>query len=185
IDHRRSVVNRLFAKFSLLALVLIVLAQPLVAGRIDSSALGFTAPDHREPYRLETGGEGSLRVILRSAFNRSATGVEAENGTAYRDAFRGVDAMRTLEGVAREKLTISSADALVAYDLVEAKGLLAAVADGRGVRFLASQANDEGLSLSAPLIVDAAGRASIGGRWVVEQQDGRTRMRLAIEDANL
>jgi len=179
-------VNRSFAKLSLFALAVLLLAQPLLAGRIDSAAPGFLGTDHREPYRLESGGAaGSLQVVLRAAFNRSASGVQAEHGTAYRDAFRGVDAARTLDGVARETLTISNPDALVAYDLVQAKGLLAAAADGRGVRFLAQDARSEGLTLSAPLVMDAQGRPSIGARWVVEQRDGQTRLRLAVDDANL
>ncbi|HKO55364.1 MAG TPA: hypothetical protein VJ276_05760, partial [Thermoanaerobaculia bacterium] len=173
--------NRSFAKFAIYAVVLVVaLPLPLLARDINQTIQGFVAADYRDAYRLES---SSQRVVLRASFAHSSEAKSAAGGAAYRDAFPGVESLRSDDG--REVLTISDRSALVAYDVAEMSGVLAAVHDGRGVRFLPRNATEAGLAFSEPLVIDAAGRPSVGARWAIENEQGRTRIRLQIDDAML
>ncbi len=167
--------HRAFAKFAIFVLALVA-ALPLLARTIDQTAQGFVAADYRDAYRLEA---GSQRIVLRAAFAHSSEAAKSAGGAAYREAFPGVQALRSESG--SEVLTISDPSALVAYDVAEMSGVVAAVHDGRGVRFVPQNVREAGLAFSEPQVVDAVGRPSFGARWVV---DG-AQIRLQIEDAML
>src|SRR5690349_11847447 len=115
-------------------------ALPLCARDTNSNLPGFLAADYRDAYRLEA---GSQRVVLHAAFAHSSEAAKVAGGTAYRDAFPGVASLRSADG--RETLTISDPAALVAYDVADMRGVLAAVHDGRGVRFMPMNAREAGL----------------------------------------
>ena len=171
--------HRSFAKIATVVLIAVA-ALPLFARDTNSTLHGFLAADYRDAYRLEA---GSQRVVLHAAFAHSSEAAKAAGGAAYRDAFPGVQSFRSADG--RETLTISDPSALVAYDVADMRGVLAAVHDGRGVRFVPMNAREAGLAFSEPELVDAVGRPSFGARWVVDHGNGRTQIRLQIDDAML
>lgn len=74
----------------------------------------------------------------------------------------------------------------IAYRVERAAGVSEIVSEGRGVRFL-SKEDRHVLRLSAPLIIDAAGRPSYAARWTIDRSagEGRIVIRLRIEDRSL
>ncbi|HEV7920766.1 MAG TPA: carboxypeptidase regulatory-like domain-containing protein [Thermoanaerobaculia bacterium] len=173
--------HRSFAKSAIVVVLALAAAFPLLARDTNQTLEGFVAADYRDAYRLEA---GSQRVVLRPAFAHSSEAAKtAAGGAAYREAFPGVQSLRAAGG--REELTISDPSALVAYDVAEMSGVLAAVHDGRGVRFVPMNVREAGLAFSEPEVVDAVGRPSFGARWVIDHASGRTQIRLQLEDAML
>ncbi|MBV9494714.1 MAG: carboxypeptidase regulatory-like domain-containing protein [Acidobacteria bacterium] len=163
-----------------LAIVVLVAAVPLLARNATPQVQGFAAADYRDAWRLE--GEGQ-RVVLRAAFAHSSEAKSVGEGSVYGDPFPGVRSLRTGDG--RETLTIADPAALVAFDVAEMDGVVAAVREGRGIRFLSRNVREAGLAIGEPMLVDAVGRPSFGARWIAETQNGRTQIRLQLEDAML
>jgi hypothetical protein len=126
---------------------------------------------------------GSARVFLRPVTLQHSPAVAEQSGTAFRDAFRGIDALRVASG--SEALLIREAGARtnVAYDLLPATGI-AALGEGRGIRFF-SNGRSTGAALSAPLVIDSRGRPSALAHWTIRQGSEGQRLQLVIEDRKL
>jgi len=125
----------------------------------------------------------SARVFLRPATTRQSAAVTERSGTAFRDAFRGIDALRVDNGGEALLIRDAGARANVAYDLLPADGITA-ISEGRGVRFFSS-GHGAVASLSAPMVVDSRGRPSALAHWTIQQSGAGQRLRLVVEDRNL
>lgn len=102
-------------------------------------------------------------------------------------ANRGVAVERSATRTAlTERLVVSDAKAArsIIYDLASRDGVATAVADGRALRFLGPNRGEASLVLSAPVVIDAAGKPSHRASWeVARDRNGRpTSLRLRIDD---
>lgn len=145
----------------------------------------FTPERFERAFVLES---KAVRVMLRPVGAR-VSALEAESGgVAYRNAFRGVDVLRSggkapfETVVARDRAALES----VAYEIAEMRGVLAAVPSANGIRFVTrNPAHD--VTISAPLLIDATGRPSANVRWVISPNGsaGHGTMHLKTNDASL
>src|SRR6185436_10476571 len=146
----------------------------------------FTPAKFERAFVLES---DAVRVMLRPVGARASAPVAESRGFAYRNAFRGVDVLRSggdtpFEAVvARDRAALES----IAYEIAEMRGVIAAVpAAGGGIRFVTGNPAHD-VTISAPLLVDANGRPSKSARWVVSPNGaaGHGTLRLKTGDATL
>lgn len=145
----------------------------------------FTPAKFERAFVLES---GTARVMLRPVGARSSAAVPESRGIAYRNAFRGVDVLRSggdtpFEAVvARDRAALES----IAYEIAEMRGVIAAVPSAGGIRFVtANSARD--VMISAPMVIDANGRPAANVRWAVSPNGaaGHGTLHLSIRDAGL
>ena len=143
----------------------------------------FEATRYSDPYRLAGGSDS---VMLRPVSQHTAGEADGE-GTAYVDAFRHVDALRSQANGVRQEIVVIHDAASKAIEIEVARstnvGLVAPFENG--VRFLPNRPGGEQLAISRPLVVDAEGKPSLRARWDVVNIGGATRIRLHIEDNGL
>lgn len=126
----------------------------------------------------------SERVVLRALDAAPVAPRVAGHGASYARAFRGADVLRA-NGY--ETLLVDDRGALdaIAYNVADMDGVSMVVPFGRAMRFISATpgAPRADLTLSAPLVVGADGRASYNARWVIA--NGGTRMatlRIKVDD---
>ncbi|HYM62590.1 MAG TPA: carboxypeptidase regulatory-like domain-containing protein [Thermoanaerobaculia bacterium] len=145
---------------------------------------GFLAPNFADPYRIESGG---ARVVLRPQLGNHADAAVSRDQAEYSAVFKNVDALRrSLDGIDTEVLLVQdrqAADA-IAYEVVNRSGIAEIAPEGRAVRFVAyAGGRSADLAVSAPLLIDSAGRPSTAARWAVERTaGGGTRIHLKVND---
>ncbi|HSP16264.1 MAG TPA: carboxypeptidase regulatory-like domain-containing protein [Thermoanaerobaculia bacterium] len=138
-----------------------------------------------EGYRIEI---GNTLVVLRPELSRGSIRSVTASGTAYTDAFPGVDVLRTAAGgTESEVLFVENASdaAAIAYRVTTAAGVLEIVNNDRGIRFVTGNGSDA--FLSAPMTIDSSGRLSYDARWEVDRSDrgAVATLRLRIRDQKL
>jgi len=155
------------AVFFVVLILLSVVAQAAGHSVGDAGTLrGFDSDRLDRPFRIQS---DATSVTLRPIGSRhSELRVSRE---------RGIETV-----VAGNRKSVES----IAYEIGETEGILAAVPFEGGIRFVANNpANDR--MISAPLVIDAAGRPSSAARWVLTPADpqGHRSMHLVIDDAML
>lgn len=166
---------------------------PLLAAALDTAVADSTVrvtsgARFHEPVVLES---ASQRVVLRALDAAPAKRQMDGDGSSYHRAFRGADVLRTTRnGASYEVLFADNRAAIDAasYKIASMKGVSAVVPYGRSVRFLSDRAGSPGsdITLTAPVVVGADGRASQVGRWVVKNAgSAAASVKLEIDDPML
>jgi hypothetical protein len=155
------------AVFFVVLILLSVVAQAAGHSLGDAGSVrGFDSDRLDRPFRIQS---DATSVTLRPIGSR--------HSELRFSRERGIETV-----VAGNRKSVES----IAYEIGETDGIIAAVPFEGGIRFVANNpANDR--MISAPLVIDAAGRPSSAARWVLTPADpqGHRSMHLAIDDAML